>query len=102
MSFKKDNFGKIKALFVAGCKAQAGGVIMTHMFEGLGNLGWLNDRPWVLLLLVVWSLIWKGLALWRAARKSNRWWFIGLLVVNTLGILEILYLYYFSSSEENG
>ncbi len=50
----------------------------------------------VIMLLVVWSLIWKGLALWKAARLGHRNWFIALLIINTLGILDILYLYIFS------
>lgn len=44
-------------------------------------------------VLIIWSLIWKGLALWRAARTGDTWWYVILLVVNTLGILEIIYLY---------
>jgi hypothetical protein len=44
-------------------------------------------------ILVVWSLLWKGLALWHAGRKGQPWWFVILLVVNTLGILEIIYLF---------
>lgn len=44
-------------------------------------------------ILVIWSLIWKGLALWHAAHRKEKWWFIALLVVNTVGILEIIYLF---------
>lgn len=44
------------------------------------------------IVLAVWSLIWKGLALWSAARAGHKRWFAILLIVNTLGILEILYL----------
>ena len=44
-------------------------------------------------LLVLWSIGWKGWALWIAARNQHRWWFVILLVVNTLGILEIIYIY---------
>jgi hypothetical protein len=51
-------------------------------------------------LLAIWSLAWKGMALWKAARKGDRNWFVVLLVVNTLGILEILYLYVFSKNKE--
>jgi hypothetical protein len=62
--------------------------------------------PWGLLPLaiggllfsaaVIWSFVWKGLALWKAARNGHRNWFIALLFINTLGILEILYIYVFS------
>ena len=43
-----------------------------------------------------WSFIWKGLALWRAAKNSQKYWFMALLVVNTMGILEIIYLKFFA------
>jgi len=47
----------------------------------------------LVLLAVVWTLFWKGLALWHAGRRGDAWWFVILLVVNTLGILEIIYLF---------
>ena len=53
----------------------------------------------ILLALVIWTTVWKGLALWKSARISHRWWFIILLVVNTLGILEIFYLFVFSKKD---
>ena len=48
------------------------------------------------ILLLVWSLVWKGMALWRAARTGRKRWFIAILAVNTFGILEILFLFVFS------
>ncbi len=57
-------------------------------FAGAGGL--------ILLLLIIWSLIWKGLALWKSAREGSKVWFVVFLIVNTIGILEILYLYIFS------
>jgi len=50
-------------------------------------------------LLLTWSVIWKGLALWKAAQQSDKWWFIVMLMVNTAGILEILYIYIFSKKK---
>ncbi len=44
-------------------------------------------------LAVIWSLLWKGLALWRSAKRGDMWWFIAFLFINTLGILEIVYLF---------
>lgn len=41
---------------------------------------------------ILWSIAWKGLALWHAAKRNEKWWFIGMLVINTIGILEICYL----------
>ena len=48
--------------------------------------------PEILIPLFIWSLAWKGFALWRAARKEQRGWFVAILLVNSLGILEIIYL----------
>jgi uncharacterized protein DUF5652 len=50
-----------------------------------------------LLPLLGWSLIWKGLALWRAGRNNQLYWFIVLLILNTAGLLPILYLALFQS-----
>jgi len=52
---------------------------------------WLTS-PW-LLLLVIWSLIWKGIALWKAARRDQLVWYLILLIVNTAGILDIIYIF---------
>lgn len=50
-------------------------------------------------LFLVWSLIWKGFALWRCGRNKQNIWFIVILVVNSLGILEILYLLFFQKNK---
>ena len=67
--------------------------------------GWLvNMAPgftFFFILLLVWSLIWKGIALWKAARASDKAWFIALLIINTLGILEIFYIFVFSKRENS-
>ncbi len=55
----------------------------------------LLDSNWLYLALA-WTLPWKGVALWKAAKNSHKRWFIALLVVNTLAILEIIYIFYFS------
>lgn len=50
----------------------------------------------LVLVLVLWTLFWKGAALWKAGQKGQLGWFVVLFLVNTLGILEILYIYLFS------
>ncbi|MGB7957592.1 MAG: DUF5652 family protein [Minisyncoccia bacterium] len=60
-------------------------------FSPLGNI--------LLYAVLIWSVVWKGLALWKSARVGSKVWFIVFLVVNTLGILEILYLYVFSKKK---
>lgn len=58
------------------------------------NLNNSQINPWVIFALAVWTVIWKGQALWLAGRKSDKIWFIVLLLVNTVGILDIIYLYF--------
>lgn len=46
-----------------------------------------------LIILAVWTLFWKGLALWHSAKKNDTTWFVVLFLVNSAGILEIIYLF---------
>jgi Family of unknown function (DUF5652) len=43
--------------------------------------------------LVAWSLAWKGASLWRAAKDDAKPWFVTLLISNTLGILDAIYIF---------
>lgn len=54
----------------------------------------------IIYLILAWTLPWKGVALWRAAKNGQKSWFIALLVVNTLAILEIIYIFYFSKPKK--
>ena len=51
-------------------------------------------------LVLVWSMSWKGVALWHAGRNAHLVWFIVLFIVNTLAILEIIYIFAFSRKKE--
>jgi hypothetical protein len=55
---------------------------------------------WIIIILGLWTLPWKGVALWRAARNGHLWWFVALLIVNTLAILEIIYIFGFSKKKK--
>jgi len=57
-------------------------------------------NPELLSLILLWIITWTGWALWRAARRSQKIWFVVLLLLNTLGILEILYIFVFSKKKE--
>ena len=50
---------------------------------------------WVVLPLAVWDLAWRGMALWHAAKNEQKNWFIALMIVNSVGILPIIYLKFF-------
>jgi len=60
-----------------------------------------NTEASLLGIAVIWELFWKGFALWKAARRNDKIWFVVLLFVNTLGILDILYIFVFSKREDS-
>jgi len=47
----------------------------------------------ILLILFVWTIPWKAYSLWQAVKRNERVWFLVLLIVNTIGILEIFYIF---------
>ncbi len=55
-----------------------------------------TTRQIIFLVALIWELVWKMLALWRAARKNDKFWFVVIFVVNSLGLLEIAYYFYLS------
>lgn len=65
------------------------------MYNFMGGNAWLGLSP-LLIILTVWSIFWKGWALWESGRRNQKIWFVVMLVVNTVGILEILYIFVFS------
>ncbi len=54
----------------------------------------------ILFLILIWLLIWKGKALWIAAKQDSTKWFWALLVFQTFGILEIFYIFNFSKKNQ--
>ncbi|MEX0931788.1 MAG: DUF5652 family protein [Candidatus Paceibacterota bacterium] len=63
----------------------------------------LQEYPFFVILIVIltiWSLVWKGIALWKAVKQNSPYWFVALLIINTVGILEILYIYIFSKRKK--
>ena len=47
----------------------------------------------LLFLFMIWSSVWKAVALWKAARNHHTGWFVALFIINTMGILEIIYIF---------
>jgi len=58
------------------------------------------DNTLLLLIIVLWTLPWKGVALWKAARLYHKGWFVALLVLNTLAILDIIYIFFVARKTE--
>ena len=51
---------------------------------------------WIILIVTLWTIPWKAMALWRSARKGQVGWFVFFLLINTVGIIEIIYLKFLS------
>jgi len=62
---------------------------------------YLTGNQWVIWLILLWAMPWKGFALWRAAKNNHKKWFMALFLVNTMAILEIIYIFYFSKGKQN-
>lgn len=78
--------------------------MMNSYFHGYTNqfmpgffTGWLSM---LIIPVALWSVFWMGWALWKAAKNDSKVWFIVLLLVHTMGILDILYIFIFSKMNE--
>ena len=54
----------------------------------------------LLVILGIWELIWKGIALWKCGRNNQLVWFVLIFVLNTAGILPIIYLLFFQKKKK--
>ena len=58
--------------------------------------------PGILILLIalmIWEGIWKGIALWKCGRNNQLTWYVFILIFNTAGILPIIYLMFGQKTE---
>ena len=74
-------------------------ILMIHMIELESLLLGLTNTQITLLLvalivLALWDLVWKAVAMWEAAKQGSKLWFVLLLIINSVGILPIVYLWY--------
>ncbi len=70
-------------------------LLLGNFFQGASNV----QVEVILTILAVWSLAWKGFSLYHAARHEEKLWFVALLFVNTVGLLEIAYLFFISKDK---
>ena len=54
----------------------------------------------VFVVIVLWTMAWKGIALWRAGVNRQKIWYILLFFLSTAGVLEILYLAFFQKEKK--
>ena len=62
------------------------------------NLEW---RTFWIILAIAWSLPWKSWGLWKAARNKQRIWFMSMIIIQSVGILPILYIFFFQKNKNN-
>ena len=55
----------------------------------------------LLMIIIIWSGVWKAIALWKSARNKQIAWFVVLCIFNTIGILEILYLAFWQKDKNS-
>jgi hypothetical protein len=51
--------------------------------------------PWlipIIIILAIWDVVWKLIAMWIAGRNNHLAWFICIALFNTIGILPIIYI----------
>ena len=46
----------------------------------------------IIIILVIWEAIWKLIAMWKAGRNNHLAWFICIALINTAGVLPIVYI----------
>jgi methionyl-tRNA synthetase len=56
---------------------------------------WYEQYFWLFIVVGLFELVLKGFALWHSARGRQLAWYIAILVINSAGILPIIYLLFF-------
>ena len=64
------------------------------------SLNYIQQHSWMLWLILLWIIPWKGYGLWKAAQNRDQIWFVAILVLNTLGILPIIYIFFINKNKK--
>ena len=62
---------------------------MCNLFNSYCNM---SPCIYLIILIILWDIVWKIIAMWRSARNNQPYWFISIIIFNTIGILPIIYL----------
>lgn len=55
----------------------------------------------IIIILVTWTILWKAYSVWNAAKHNHKKWFLTLLILNTIGILDIYYVFKVLKKDSN-
>ncbi|MDB5189140.1 MAG: hypothetical protein JWL82_97 [Parcubacteria group bacterium] len=79
--------------------------LMNYSYSDLASISFLHPLGLflgpILAVVLIWVIFIKGFALWKSARNGHKVWFIVLLIANTLGLLELIYLIWFNKPRTN-
>jgi predicted Co/Zn/Cd cation transporter (cation efflux family) len=53
---------------------------------------WLCVLIPIIVVLAIWDIVWKLIGLWKAGRNNELGWFIAIALINSIGILPIIYI----------
>ena len=68
---------------------------METLAENMGFVGNVYSTGALFSFFVVIALLdlcLKGWGMWRAARMQKKWWFVAILIINSMGILPVIFL----------
>ena len=72
-------------------------MVYDWIMEGFVN--WLLANQWAYILIFAWDISWRLLAMWHAARQNQKIWFVALLLINSVGLLPLIYLVFVSKKK---
>jgi methionyl-tRNA synthetase len=72
---------------------------MNEIINIAANLPWHNNAILLLIIVMIWEMVWKWIALWKSGKNKQFVWFVCLFVFNTAGILPIIYLLTFKKDK---
>ncbi|MFP4458802.1 MAG: DUF5652 family protein [Candidatus Zixiibacteriota bacterium] len=72
----------------------------TEINELFGSMGIFILFIVIISILAIWDAVWKAIGMWKAARRDDILWFLLCLILNTIGILPIIYIYAIANKKE--
>jgi methionyl-tRNA synthetase len=73
---------------------------MNNDLTNIDLFSFLTENPWFS-LLIIWSIFWKVIALWKSARNNHLTFFLVIFFINTCGLAEIIYLWWLKNKKKN-
>lgn len=60
---------------------------------------WNTEINILTVVIIFWSLAWKCYSAWLAANRREKKWFVALVVFNTVGILDMIYVFFIAKKK---